>query len=206
MEKLEPYRILGVDPASDPEEIKSAYRYLSKKYHPDRNKHNGSASRFVYVVKAYKVLSSNSSKDRYIQSKVAVDSGRPVEREDIFTLGSKALSDTDPEERRKAVRKLGLSGKKAAYIFLRRCLSDHCEGVICAAVRAIADLSAYQSTGEIAALWARSGSGIRKAILDIAETTGEPLFKSAMELAVKEKQVYSLKAKQLLLEFDKVSV
>ena len=207
MENFEPYRILGVEPGSDPEEIKSAYRYLTKKYHPDRNKLQGSESRFVYAVKAYKVLSSNSRKDRYLQSRFASDStGQTAAQDDIFMLGSKALSSGDSEERRKSVRKLGLSGKKAAYIFLRRSLSDKDEGVVCAAVRAIADLSAYQASGELAALWARSGQAVRKAIIETAETTGEPLFKTAMELASRDKTAHGLKARRLLSEYDKLSI
>ena len=35
MAVTDPYKILGVDPGATEEEIKSAYRQLVKKYHPD---------------------------------------------------------------------------------------------------------------------------------------------------------------------------
>ena len=38
------YDILGVDKKASPEEIKSAYRKLAMKYHPDRNQGNAEAA------------------------------------------------------------------------------------------------------------------------------------------------------------------
>ena len=37
---MDPYRVLGVSPSATDEEVKKAYRNLSKKYHPDANVNN----------------------------------------------------------------------------------------------------------------------------------------------------------------------
>ena len=37
---MNPYQILGIDPSASDDEVKKAYRTLSKKYHPDANQDN----------------------------------------------------------------------------------------------------------------------------------------------------------------------
>ena len=37
---MNPYQILGIDPNATDDEVKKAYRTLSKKYHPDANINN----------------------------------------------------------------------------------------------------------------------------------------------------------------------
>jgi curved DNA-binding protein len=50
---VDPYNILGVDRNSTQEEIKSAYRKLASKHHPD---HGGSTSEFQKIQEAYSIL------------------------------------------------------------------------------------------------------------------------------------------------------
>jgi DnaJ-class molecular chaperone len=57
------YRILGVDRAADDKAIKSAYRKLARKYHPDVNK--GKDERFKEINEAYEVLSDPEKRRRY---------------------------------------------------------------------------------------------------------------------------------------------
>jgi curved DNA-binding protein CbpA len=196
VDRTEVYRVLGLDARSDGDELKAAYRYLSKKYHPDRSADPLGSARFVRVVKAYKTLDLELRKERLINDPVR--STDRIKDDDIFSLGTTATTAIDPELRRSAVRRLGFSGKKAAYVFLRRALSDIDESVAAAAVRSVADLSAFQAAGEIAALWSRASSRLRGAVLDAAEATGEALFRPTLELASHEGGMEALRARRLL--------
>ncbi len=51
------YELLGVARTADADEIKSAYRKLALKYHPDRNKEPGAAEQFSKINEAYAILS-----------------------------------------------------------------------------------------------------------------------------------------------------
>src|SRR3954469_8910994 len=57
------YKILGVDRKADDASIKSAYRKLARKYHPDVNK--GKDERFKEINEAYEVLSDPEKRRRY---------------------------------------------------------------------------------------------------------------------------------------------
>ena len=46
----DPYKVLGVNPDASDEEIKTAYRRLAKKYHPDRNPGDAEAARKMQEV------------------------------------------------------------------------------------------------------------------------------------------------------------
>lgn len=54
----DPYKVLGVDRASSDEEIKKAYRVLSRKYHPDANIDNQeyAEERFKEIQQAYRAI------------------------------------------------------------------------------------------------------------------------------------------------------
>jgi len=60
------YEILGVSKDATEKEIKSAYRKLARKYHPDVNKKDPSATeKFKDINEAYEVLSDNEKRRRY---------------------------------------------------------------------------------------------------------------------------------------------
>lgn len=61
------YKTLGVDKNASEDEIKSAYRKMAKKYHPDLNKAPDAAEQFKKVNEAYEVLSDKQKRANYDQ-------------------------------------------------------------------------------------------------------------------------------------------
>ncbi|KVH91988.1 chaperone protein dnaJ 49 [Cynara cardunculus var. scolymus] len=65
------YEILGVGKSCSVEEIRRAYRKLSLKVHPDKNKAPGSEEAFKKVSKAFMCLSDETSRRQYDQTGLA---------------------------------------------------------------------------------------------------------------------------------------
>ncbi len=59
------YEILGVKKDAKEAEIKSAYRKLARKYHPDVNKEKGAEEKFKDINEAYEVLGDKEKRQRY---------------------------------------------------------------------------------------------------------------------------------------------
>ncbi|KAF4355664.1 hypothetical protein F8388_013081 [Cannabis sativa] len=62
------YAVLGVEKTCSVEEIRKAYRKLSLKVHPDKNKAPGSEEAFKTVSKAFRCLSDGESRRQYDQT------------------------------------------------------------------------------------------------------------------------------------------
>ncbi len=67
MAKRDYYEVLGIDRNATKDEIKKAYRKLSKKYHPDINKEPGADEKFKEITEAYEVLSDDQKRAHYDQ-------------------------------------------------------------------------------------------------------------------------------------------
>ena len=59
------YEILGVPKSASGQEIKSAFRKLARKYHPDVNKAKDADQKFKDLNEAYEVLSDTQKRQRY---------------------------------------------------------------------------------------------------------------------------------------------
>ncbi|MDV7213053.1 curved DNA-binding protein [Azotobacter beijerinckii] len=79
MEFKDYYAMLGVEPTADEKTIKTAYRRLARKYHPDMNKEAGAENQFKEVAEAYEVLSSAEKRAEYDQLRQYGRAGEPFE-------------------------------------------------------------------------------------------------------------------------------
>ena len=65
-DKRDYYEVLGLQKGADESQIKSAFRKMAMKYHPDRNPNDKEAEeKFKEVNEAYSVLSDHEKKEKY---------------------------------------------------------------------------------------------------------------------------------------------
>lgn len=67
MSKRDYYEVLGVGRSATAADLKSAYRKLALKWHPDKNKEAGAEAKFKEINEAYEILSNAEKKAKYDQ-------------------------------------------------------------------------------------------------------------------------------------------
>ena len=90
--KRDYYEVIGVSKTASTDEIKSQYRKLALKFHPDRNKSNEAPEHFKEISEAYAVLSDSEKRKIYDQYGHAGVDGR-YSTEDIFQGASGNFND-----------------------------------------------------------------------------------------------------------------
>ncbi|MCP0886400.1 molecular chaperone DnaJ [Ligilactobacillus sp. WILCCON 0076] len=152
-EQRDPYDVLGVSEDASADEIKKAYRKLSKKYHPDLNKDPGAEEKFKEISEAYETLSNPQKKAQYDQygfggnqqgfgggfSNGGFDFGGGGGFEDIFNSffgggGTTDHSRTAPRQGRDLQYEMNLTfeeaifGKKTSIQYTREAQCKKCHG------------------------------------------------------------------------------
>jgi molecular chaperone DnaJ len=90
--KRDYYEVLGISKTAQSNEIKSQYRKLALKFHPDRNKSADAAEHFKEISEAYAVLSDTEKRKLYDQyGHIGVDG--KYSTEDIFKGASGNFDD-----------------------------------------------------------------------------------------------------------------
>ncbi|EIK96492.1 chaperone DnaJ domain-containing protein [Pseudomonas sp. M47T1] len=73
------YKILGVEPTADEKAIKTAYRKLARKYHPDVSKEKDAEDKFKEASEAYEALSNAEKRAEYDEIRKYGQHGRPFQ-------------------------------------------------------------------------------------------------------------------------------
>lgn len=107
------YRTLGLRTGASFEDVKSAYRKLARKYHPDVNPDDQRAQdRFIKVTKAYEALLEVFQPDAAAEAESAPDS---VEEEPSPVQTNPGLSDHEQKLKQDSYRQLQTLFKQQKY-------------------------------------------------------------------------------------------
>lgn len=80
------YEILELKKDATHDQIKSSYRRLALKYHPDKNKEEGAEEKFKQISEAYSVLSDPQKKEMYDAGKNPNSNIPPMNVVNMFNL------------------------------------------------------------------------------------------------------------------------
>ncbi|KAF9468107.1 hypothetical protein BDZ94DRAFT_1247201 [Collybia nuda] len=153
------YKALDLHKSASEKDIRHAYKKLSKKYHPDKNKDPGAEDRFVEIAHAYEVLSDPTKRkiyDRHGEEGLkAHEGGQQANPFDMFQnfFGGHQQQQTrrGPSSLTEFEVKLGdiYEGAHIDFMINKKILCDHCRG------------SGAASDGDIHTCPTCSGSGVR---------------------------------------------
>jgi len=209
LEEHKHYRALGLPFGADLKQIKSAYRSLAKKYHPDLTKDPSSGAQFNRVMVAYKTLVAREEKKNYLGSRPHREyRHRPFKEESLADLGKVLWQGKTPEMRAFAARRIGLTGKKGGYLYLRRALTDSSETVVKTVLEAIVRLKVISALEDLRKIFPSTSLDIQLQILQASKSLDFPrgslaLLTDAMQ---SKKREVRMKAFSLFAQVSKEKV
>lgn len=66
IKRFDPYELLGIEIGATDKQIRSAFREMSRIYHPDKNiGNNWAAGKYVQITKAYETLTNELARSNY---------------------------------------------------------------------------------------------------------------------------------------------
>jgi DnaJ-class molecular chaperone len=86
----DPYDILGVAKTASAAEIKSAFRKLAKKYHPDQSKELKAKERFAEVGSAYEILGDDTKRKAFDRGEIDAEGKPRAAQFEGFGFGQRA--------------------------------------------------------------------------------------------------------------------
>src|ERR1700752_19720 len=84
----DPYDVLGVPKTASEAEIKSAFRKLAKKYHPDQSKEPRAKERFAEVGSAYEILGDDKKRAAFDRGEIDAEGKPHAPQLEGFGLGA----------------------------------------------------------------------------------------------------------------------
>lgn len=174
------FRILGIPESAPESEIKRAYRRMVMELHPDTGQRPDSLA-FTKVVEAYRSISNFKSARRILDfpprseasafrksqgvRKTRTDRNRG-QNESLYSIGNTLLNGKTPYLRSFAALRLGNSGQKSSYVYLRKALRDKDPQVVISSVHAIGKLKLEHAAPDLALLFRRGNTAIKNSILE----------------------------------------
>ena len=82
------YQVFGLKQNATQQEIKAAYRKLAKIYHPDKNKEDGAAEKYIEINEAHEILSNTKLRRIYDRKgyEAAKNPDKHQESNDLFSF------------------------------------------------------------------------------------------------------------------------
>ncbi len=182
--------LLGVDEKAQLHEIKAAFRQRIKRLHPDGGCSFDTSRSITRLTAAYSGLLEmhRGRKTKTVESSSRTAARSSIHRRsslvEVFALGEQAVQSTDPGEREEAVRKLGQSGNRSAFAYIRKTLYDADPAVVLASVIAVGKLGMYQAGGDLAVIFSRADEALRVEVLKACVHLGDiPSIQTIIEQA-----------------------